>query len=67
MTALRQTDDEYIDTGLGQAPPDSPLVPELARLPALERLVLELPMLRALPSGLPEQWWAPGAFPRLQR
>jgi hypothetical protein len=65
--AIRATDDEYVGVGPGHAPPDSPLLPELARLPSLERLILELPMLRVLPSGLPTEWWQPGAFPRLQR
>lgn len=55
----------WIDSDV--APPSlDPLLPDLARLPWLERL--EWTGLPArLPAPLPPPWTAPGAFPRLRR
>ena len=41
------------------------LLPELARLQALERLTLTASVQFA--AGMPDEWLQPGAFPRLKR
>lgn len=49
--------------GSGDAWPGT-LLPELAQLQWLEHMDQELPALR---DGIPAEWGAPGAFPRLRR
>lgn len=52
-----------VSGGPGGAWPGT-LLPELAQLQWLERLEQRLPALR---EGIPAEWGAPGAFPRLRQ
>lgn len=46
--------------------PPSPLLPELAQLQWLEELSMTMAVDHPT-SGIPHEWWLPGAFPRLKQ